>query len=168
MIKAIFRSILCVGPFLSFKYVIGLTLKKNIFIPTSPVSTTPICTHHFPVENFPLPPLYTLKKNSEPSTPSSTASPPASPAPTTAQKSTPTYCDEPTLHIWTEKLHPEQKLSDERAHHEDLSGYIKPSDCFDFAARYWNLEGQPLLDKINEGLHLHLEEGYSTKLPEYY
>ena len=73
----------------------------------------------------------------------------------------PWHCDEPTLHIWTEKLHPEQKLSDELAHHEDLSGYIEPGDCFDFAARYWELEGQPLLDKINEELCLHLEEGYN-------
>ncbi len=72
----------------------------------------------------------------------------------------PWHCDEPTLHIWIEKLHPEQKLSDELSHHEDLMGYIEPGDCFDFAARYWELEGQPLLDKINEELHLHLEDGY--------
>ncbi len=72
----------------------------------------------------------------------------------------PWHCDEPTLHIWIEKLHPEQNLSEELSHHEDLMGYIEPGDCFDFAARYWELEGQPLLDKINEELCLHLEDGY--------
>ena len=77
----------------------------------------------------------------------------------------PWHCDEPTLHIWREKLDPTAKLSQEISYHEDLSGYIEPGDCFDFAARYWNLEGQPLLDKINEEMHLHLEEGYSPYAP---
>lgn len=45
-------------------------------------------------------------------------------------------------------------------------GYIEPGDCFDFASRYWDLQGQPLLDKINEEMHLHLEEGYSPYAPK--
>ena len=66
-----------------------------------------------------------------------------------------------TLRIWTEKIHPEQKLSDEIARHEDLSGTIQPGDCFDFAELYWHKAGQDLLNTINEELYLHLEEGYS-------
>ena len=66
-----------------------------------------------------------------------------------------------TLHIWMEKIHPEQKLSEEISRHHDSSGTIPDGDCFDFAQLYWNKAGQDLLNTINEELYLHLEEGYN-------
>ena len=65
-----------------------------------------------------------------------------------------------TLHIWMEKIHPEQKLSEEISRHHDSSGTIPDGDCFDFAQLYWNKAGQDLLNTINEELYLHLEDGY--------
>ena len=64
-----------------------------------------------------------------------------------------------TLHIWMEKIHPEQKLSEEISRHHDSSGTIPDGDCFDFAQLYWNKAGQELLNTINEELYLHLEDG---------
>ncbi len=66
-----------------------------------------------------------------------------------------------TLHVWTEKIHPEQKLSDEIARHKDQFDAIPEGDCFDFAKLYWKKDGQDLLIAINENLYLHLEDGYS-------
>lgn len=66
-----------------------------------------------------------------------------------------------TLHVWTEKIHPEQKLSDEIARHKDQFDAIPEGDCFDFAKLYWQKDGQDLLIAINEDLYLHLEDGYS-------
>ena len=68
---------------------------------------------------------------------------------------------EKTLKVWIEKIHPDQKLSDEISRHEDLSGTIPAGDCFDFAELYLHKAGQDLLNTINEELYLHLEEGYS-------
>lgn len=64
-----------------------------------------------------------------------------------------------TLHVWTEKIHPEQKLSDEIARHKDQFDAIPEGDCFDFAKLYWKKDGQDLLIAINENLYLHLEDG---------
>ena len=72
---------------------------------------------------------------------------------------------EPTLHIWIERLQPEKKLSDEKARHRDTSGNIPDGDCFDFAALFYRLDAQPLLDRINQDLRLHLEDGYSPYGP---
>lgn len=65
---------------------------------------------------------------------------------------------ENTLHIWHEKIHPEEKLSMEIARHHDESGIIPDGDCFDFAARHYGLEGQELLERINQDLNLHIEQ----------
>lgn len=62
-----------------------------------------------------------------------------------------------TLRIWTEKLNPEQRLSDKIARHHDESGLLDDGTCFDFAERYYGLSGQELLDHLNRELHLHLE-----------
>lgn len=62
-----------------------------------------------------------------------------------------------TLRIWTEKLNPEQRLSDKIARHHDESGLLDDGTCFDFAERLYGLSGQELLDHINRELHLHLE-----------
>ena len=65
-----------------------------------------------------------------------------------------------TLHIWREKLHPDQKLSDELARHHDLSGNLPDGDCFAFAERYFGLKDQALLEHLNEVLHLHIDDPY--------
>lgn len=65
---------------------------------------------------------------------------------------------EKTLHVWHEKIHPEEKLSMEIARHHDESGTIPDGDCFDFAARYYGLEGEELLQRINADLYLHIGE----------
>lgn len=65
------------------------------------------------------------------------------------------------LHVWTEKIHQEEKLSDEIARHKDQFDAIPEGDCFDFAKLYWKKDGQDLLIVINEDLYLHLEDGYS-------
>ena len=65
-----------------------------------------------------------------------------------------------SLHIWREKLHPEQKLSDELTRHHDESGHIPDGDCFDFAERYYGLKDQALLDHLNEVLNLHIGDPY--------
>lgn len=61
--------------------------------------------------------------------------------------------DSETLHICIERLQPELKLSPEKAMHHDLSGTVPDGDCFDFAARYYGLTGQPLLDKLAAELY---------------
>lgn len=63
-----------------------------------------------------------------------------------------------TLHIWHERINSEETLSLEIARHHDESGSIPDGDCFDFAARYYGLEDQDLLEKINEDLFLHINE----------
>lgn len=65
-----------------------------------------------------------------------------------------------TLKVWIEKLHPEQKLSDEICRYHDLSGNLPDGDAFDFAARYYSLDGQPLLERINTEMHLHIGEPF--------
>lgn len=65
-----------------------------------------------------------------------------------------------TLHIWHEKIYPDQKLSPEISRHKDQFDAIPPGDCFDFAQLYWTKVGQELLIAIDEDLHLHLEDGY--------
>lgn len=57
-----------------------------------------------------------------------------------------------TLHVWTEKIHQEEKLSDEIARHKDQFDAIPEGDCFDFAKLYWKKDGQDLLIVINEDL----------------
>ena len=71
-----------------------------------------------------------------------------------------------TLHIWHEKIYPDQKLSPEIARHKDQFDAIPPGDCFDFARLYWKKDGQELLIAINEDLHLHLEDGYCPYGPK--
>lgn len=68
---------------------------------------------------------------------------------------------EKTLHIERVRFEPGKKLSDEIAKHIDLSGTIPDGDCFDFAERHYGLAGLMLLNKINEEMSLHLEDGYS-------
>lgn len=63
-----------------------------------------------------------------------------------------------TLDVWLEKLHPEEKLSDEIARYHDRSGTIPDGDCFDFAERYYGLHGQELLEHLNQILYLHIGE----------
>lgn len=65
---------------------------------------------------------------------------------------------EKNLHIWFEKIHPEEKLSLEIARHHDESDTLPDGDCFDFAARHYGLEGQDLLERINQDLFLHIGE----------
>ena len=71
-----------------------------------------------------------------------------------------------TLHIWHEKIYPNQKLSPEISRHKDQFDAIPPGDCFDFAQIYWKKVGQELLIAINEDLHLHLEDGYCPYGPK--
>ncbi len=59
-----------------------------------------------------------------------------------------------TLHVWTEKINPDLPLSLEIAKHHDEEQAIPDGDCFDFAALYYGLEGQALLDKLAEELHI--------------
>lgn len=74
----------------------------------------------------------------------------------------------PTLHIFREKLHPEEKLSDELCYHHDLSGTIPDGDCFEFAERYYGLHDQELLEFLNKELLLHIgeENRQYSKSPE--
>lgn len=65
-----------------------------------------------------------------------------------------------TLKVWIKKLHPEQKLSDEICRYHDLSGNLPDGDAFDFAARYYSLDGQPLLERINKEMHLHIGDPF--------
>ncbi len=71
--------------------------------------------------------------------------------------------DSETLHIWIERLQPELKLSPEKAMHHDLSGTVPDGDCFDYAARYYGLTGQPLLDKL--AAELYIKEPPQLKKP---
>ena len=68
---------------------------------------------------------------------------------------------EVTLHVERVRLEPDKKLCDEIARHHDIQGHIPDGDCFDFAQMFYGLAGQALLNKINEEMFLHLEEGYS-------
>ena len=63
-----------------------------------------------------------------------------------------------TLQVWIDKLHPEQQISDELCRYHDLSGTIPDGDAYDFAARYYSLDGQPLLERINQEMNLHIGE----------
>ena len=72
---------------------------------------------------------------------------------------------EKTLHIERVRLEPEKKLCDEIARHHDESGTIEDGDCFDFAQRFYGLAGQELLNKLNEEMYLHLEDGYNPYSP---
>ena len=65
-----------------------------------------------------------------------------------------------TLKVWIEKLHPEQRLSEEICRYHDLSGSLPDGDAFDFAARYYSLDGQPLLERINKEMHLHIGDPF--------
>lgn len=59
-----------------------------------------------------------------------------------------------SLKIWIEKEEPGKVMSPEWACHQDLSGAVPDGDCFDFARRYYRLEGQQLYRKISEDLFL--------------
>lgn len=61
-----------------------------------------------------------------------------------------------SLKIWIEKEEPGKVMSPEWACHQDLSGAVPDGDCFDFARRYYRLEGQQLYRKISEDLFLRL------------
>ena len=61
-----------------------------------------------------------------------------------------------SLKIWIEKEEPGKMMSPEWACHQDLSGAVPDGDCFDFARRYYRLEGQQLYRKISEDLFLRL------------
>lgn len=78
-----------------------------------------------------------------------------------------TFTDgEATLHVERVRLEPEKRLCDEIARHHDVNGGIPDGDCFDFAQLHYGLAGQELLNKINEEMFLHLEEGYSPYSPQ--
>ena len=66
----------------------------------------------------------------------------------------------PTLKVWIEKLHPEEKLSDELCYYQDLSGHIPPGTAFEFAARYYGKKDQELLEFLNKEMHLHIGEAF--------
>lgn len=73
---------------------------------------------------------------------------------------------EKTLHVERVRLEPEKKLCDEIARHHDVKGSIPDGDCFDFAQLHYGLAGQELLNKINEEMFLHLEDGYKPYRPQ--
>lgn len=64
---------------------------------------------------------------------------------------------ERTLQVIIDKLHPEQRLSDEYAHHHDLSGALPDGDALDFASMYYHQTGQELLTTLNREMSLHLD-----------
>lgn len=61
-----------------------------------------------------------------------------------------------SLKIWIEKEEPGKAMSPEWACHQDLSGVVPDGDCFDFARRYYHLDGQPLYRRISDDLYLGL------------
>ena len=61
-----------------------------------------------------------------------------------------------SLRVWIEKEKPGKVMSPEWACHQDLSGTISDGDCFDFAKRYYQLDGQPLYRRISDDLFLGL------------
>ncbi len=67
----------------------------------------------------------------------------------------------PTLKVWIERLHPEEKLSDELCFYQDLSGHIPDGDAFDFAERYYGLKDQELLAHLNKEMYLHIGEQFN-------
>ena len=66
----------------------------------------------------------------------------------------------PSLKVWIEKLHPEQKLSDELCYYQDHSGHIPDGDAFDFAERFYGKKDQDLLEHLNKVMYLHLGEQF--------
>ena len=66
----------------------------------------------------------------------------------------------PSLKVWIEKLHPEQKLSDELCYYHDLSGHIPDGDAFDFAERFYGKKDQDLLEHLNKVMYLHIGEQF--------
>ena len=66
----------------------------------------------------------------------------------------------PSLKVWIEKLHPEQKLSDELCYYQDLSGHIPDGDAFDFAERFYGKKDQDLLEHLNKVMCLHIGEQF--------
>lgn len=66
----------------------------------------------------------------------------------------------PSLKVWIEKLHPEQKLSDELCYYQDLSGHIPDGDAFDFAERFYGKKDQDLLEHLNKVMYLHIGEQF--------
>lgn len=73
---------------------------------------------------------------------------------------------EKTLHVERVRLEPEKKLCDEITRHHDVNGGIPDGDCFDFAQLHYGLAGQELLNRINEEMFLHLEDGYAPYSPQ--
>jgi len=67
----------------------------------------------------------------------------------------------PTLKVWIERLHPEQKLSDELCYYHDLSGHIPDGDAFDFAERFYGKKDQELLEHLNKVMYLHIGEQFN-------
>lgn len=61
-----------------------------------------------------------------------------------------------SLKLWIEKKEPGKVMSPEWACHQDLSGVVPDGDCFDFARRYYHLDGQPLYQRISDDLYLGL------------
>jgi len=66
----------------------------------------------------------------------------------------------PSLKVWIEKLHPEQKLSDELCYYQDLSGHIPDGNAFDFAERFYGKKDQDLLEHLNKVMYLHIGEQF--------
>lgn len=62
-----------------------------------------------------------------------------------------------TLQVHIDRLHPEQRLSDECARHHDLSGAIPDGDALDFAFMFYHQTGQELLTTLNREMNLHLD-----------
>lgn len=62
-----------------------------------------------------------------------------------------------TLQVHIDRLHPEQRLSDECARHHDLSGAIPDGDALDFAFIFYHQTGQELLTTLNREMNLHLD-----------
>lgn len=62
-----------------------------------------------------------------------------------------------TLQVRIDRLHPEQRLSDECARHHDLSGTIPDGDALDFASMFYHQTGQELLTTLNREMNLHLD-----------
>ncbi len=61
-----------------------------------------------------------------------------------------------SLKIWIEKTEPSITLSPEIARHHDLSGNIPDGDAIDFAALYYNQQGQQLLETLNREMWLNI------------
>ena len=66
-----------------------------------------------------------------------------------------------SLHITVTKQHPEAKLSRYIAHHHDESGHIPDGTAIDLAELYFGLKNQPLLERINKEMYLHIGETFN-------